>query len=119
MIATGVSELSGVVGTRAACIALAVSRASHYRRTRGPRRGLLAPRPHPARALSESERTAILETLHAERFFDASSNATYATLPDEGMYLASERTIYRILAGAGEVGERRDQRHPRRAHVIP
>ena len=113
MIATGVTELAPVVGTSAACAALAVSRASHYRRTRDPRLGPRAARPSPARALSENERTAVLETLHSERFIDASPAATYATLLDEGTYLASERTMYRILAGADEVHERRSQlRHP-------
>jgi putative transposase len=113
MIATGVSELSQVVGTSAACIALAVSRATHYRRDRGPRLGPPALRPRPARALSENERTTVLDLLHAERFVDASPAATYATLLDEGTYLASERTMYRILAGADEVRERRAQRrHP-------
>jgi len=37
----------------------------------------------------------------------------YATLLDEGTYLASQRTMYRILAASAEVRERRDQlRHP-------
>ncbi len=113
MIATGVTELGPVVGTRAACAALAVSRATHYRRTAGRRLGPPAPRPSPARALTETERTAVLDTLHTERFLDASPAATYATLLDEGTYLASERTMYRILAAACEVRERRDVlRHP-------
>jgi putative transposase len=64
-------------------------------------------------ALSEEERAAVLEQLHSERFVDASPAQVYATLLDEGTYLASERTMYRILAAAGESGERRDQlRHP-------
>jgi len=64
-------------------------------------------------ALSEEEREAVLGQLHAERFADASPAHVYATLLDEGTYLASERTMYRILAAAGESGERRDQlRHP-------
>ncbi len=113
MIAAGVTDLAPVVGTRAACAALAVSRATHYRRTRGRRLGPPAPRPRPVRALTEIERAAVLETLHAERFVDASPAATYATLLDEGTYLASDRTMYRLLAGADEVRERRDQRrHP-------
>ena len=113
MIATGVTELAPVVGTSAACAALAVSRATHYRRTAGRRLGPPAPRPRPARALSEIERTAVLDLLHTERFVDASPAATYATLLDEGTYLASERTMYRILAEASEVRERRAQRrHP-------
>ncbi len=113
MIAAGVTELASVVGTSAACAALAVSRATHYRRTRGPRHGPPAPRPSPARALLPAERTAVLDVLHSDRFLDTSPAATYATLLDEGTYLASERTMYRILAGAQEVRERRSQlRHP-------
>lgn len=113
MIATGVAELAPVTGTVAACAALAVSRATHYRRIAGPRLGPPAPRPSPARALTEIERTTVLDLLHTERFIDASPAETYATLLDEGTYLASERTMYRILAGASEVRERRNQRrHP-------
>ena len=113
MIATGVAELAPDTGTVAACAALAVSRATHYRRTSGPRLGPPAPRPSPARALTETERTTVLDTLHTERFIDASPAETVATLLDEGTYLASERTMYRILAASAEVRERRNQRrHP-------
>src|SRR3954452_18636072 len=51
----------------------------------------------------------MLELLHAPRFRDAAPAAIYATLLDEGVYLASERTMYRLLAAAGETRERRDQ----------
>ncbi len=113
MIATGIAELSPVTGTQAACAALAVSRATHYRRTMGPRLGPPAPRPSSARALTELERTTVLDTLHADRFVDVAPGAVVATLLDEGTYLASERTMYRILASAHEVRERRNQlRHP-------
>jgi putative transposase len=113
MIATGVAELAPVTGTVAACAALAVSRATHYRRIAGRRLGPPAPRPSPARALTETERTTVLDLLHTERFIDVSPAETYATLLDEGTYLASERTMYRILASASEVRERRNQRrHP-------
>ena len=113
MIATGVTELAPAVGTRAACAALVVSRATHYRRAAGRRHGPPAPRPVPARALAVEERATILEVLHAERFVDASPGAVVATLLDEGTYLASERTMYRILAANQEVRERRAQlRHP-------
>ena len=51
--------------------------------------------------------------LHAPRFVDASPAAVYATLLDDGVYLASERTMYRLLAAAGETRERRAQlAHP-------
>jgi putative transposase len=63
--------------------------------------------------LADDERQAVLDVLHSPRFCDASPAETYATLLDEGTYLASERTMYRLLATAGETGERRNQRvHP-------
>jgi putative transposase len=63
--------------------------------------------------LSEAERGEVLEMLHQERFMDKAPAAVYATLLDEGKYLCSMRTMYRILEAAGEVRERRDQlRHP-------
>jgi putative transposase len=65
-------------------------------------------RVHP-RALSGAEQQAVLAVLHAPRFRDAAPAAVYATLLDEGVYLASERTMYRLLAAAGETRERRDQ----------
>jgi putative transposase len=113
MMVTAVTELASVVGTRAACAALAISRATHYRHDREPLLGPPAPRPSPPRALSEIEQATVLDFLNGERFVDASPAQAYATLLDEGTYLASERTMYRILAAAGEVRERRNQRcHP-------
>jgi putative transposase len=51
--------------------------------------------------------------LHSERFVDCSPAQVWATLLDEGSYLASERTMYRLLAASGEVRERREQlTHP-------
>ncbi len=58
----------------------------------------------------------MLEVLHEPRFVDLSPAEIYATLLDEGHYLCSERTMYRVLAVHQEVRERRDQcRHPRYA----
>lgn len=115
MIAAGVTELAPVVGTRLACTALGMPRASWYRRSRGPRHGPPKPRPAPLRALSDPERTAVLAELHADRFADAAPAAVYATLLDEGTYLASEATMYRLLRAGGEVRERRRQAsHPPR-----
>jgi putative transposase len=55
----------------------------------------------------------VLARLHETRFADCSPAHVYATLLDEGTYLASERTMYRLLAAQGEVRERRDQlTHP-------
>lgn len=114
MIEQTVEELTPIVGTRPACRALGVAPATIYRRRRPPAPRPAKPRPTPARALSEQERRAVLELLHCERFVDASPAHVWATLLDEGRYLASERTMYRLLAAChGGVRERRDQlSHP-------
>jgi putative transposase len=53
------------------------------------------------------------DQLHAERFRDKAPAEVFATLLDEGVFLCSVSTMYRILAENGEVRERRDQlRHP-------
>ena len=101
------------IGLAPACRALGVSRATAYRH-RSPRPPLAqSPQRRCPLALSDEERQAVLAQLHSARFVDASPAAVYATLLDEGTYLASERTIYRLLAANAEVRERRDQlRHP-------
>jgi hypothetical protein len=99
-----------VIGTRAACRALGASPATIYRRRRPPAAPSPAlPRPRSPRALSDAERAAVLAQLHSERFVDSSRAQVWATLLDEGTYLASERTMYRLLAADGEVRERRAQ----------
>lgn len=114
MIEQTVEELTPIVGTRPACRTLGVAPATIYRRRRPPPPRPPRPRTRPPRALSEAERQAVLEVLHSERFVDTSPAQVWATLLDEGRYLASERTMYRLLAAAhGSVRERRDQlTHP-------
>ena len=110
-----VEQLVSEVGTKAACEAMGVSRASLYRR----RTRQAAPpvedkkRPSPPRALSREERQTVIDLLHSERFVDQAPHEVYATLLDEGVYRCSIRTMYRILAENKEVRERRNQlRHP-------
>ena len=106
-------ELAGRIGqTAEACEALGVARSTLYRRrqpvTPKPKR-----RPRPHRALDETEREEVLGALHCERFVDKAPAQVWATLLDEGTYLCSIRTMYRILEEHGEVRERRNQRrHP-------
>ena len=114
MIEQTVGELTPLVGTRPACRALGAAPATIYRRRRPPQPRSRRPRPVPARALSVAEREAVLAELHCERFVDCSPAQVWATLLDEGRYLASERTFYRLLAAHhGGVRERRAQlTHP-------
>ena len=109
MIEQAVEDLTPIVGTRPACRALGAAPATIYRRRNPPTPVPKRPKPPPARALSGEEREAVLEELHSERFVDCSPAQTWATLLDEGRYLASERTMYRLLAAEGETTERRNQ----------
>lgn len=114
MMEAAVEELTPVVGTRPACRALGVAPATIYRRRRPAQPRAAEPaRPVPPRALSANEREAVLEELRSERFVDRSPAQVWATLLDEGRYLCSERTMYRLLSENSEVRERRDQlQHP-------
>ena len=106
------AELAVDIGVKPACEALGVSRATFYRR-RKPVEKRQQPRPTPPRALSADERAETLAVLDSERFVDRAPAEIVATLLDEGTYLCSERTMYRLLAARAEVKERRDQRrHP-------
>ncbi len=107
-----VNETARSVGTRAACKALKVPRSSYYRWS-----DLRVPRPPKkrtgGRALSEEARDAVLAVLHEPRFIDQAPPQVYATLLDDGDYLCSLRTMYRVLQAHQEVRERRNQlRHP-------
>ena len=103
--------LGASIGVQAACATLIVPRSSFYRaRTKRPERTV--PKISP-RAISEAEKTKVRQELNSERFQDQSPREVYATLIDEGRYLCSWRSMYRILDENHEVRERRDQlRHP-------
>ena len=106
-----VDDLAAAVGVAEACRVLGVPRSSHYRARQAPTAALPPPKEHPvpARSLSVEERSAVRDLLNNERFQDCAPREVYATLLDEGIYLCSWRTMYRILAAADEVQERRDQ----------
>jgi putative transposase len=106
-------KLADQVGIAKACAALAINRADFYRhfapRPKPPPRQ----RPTPERALSETERQAVLDVLNSERFCDKAPAEVYATLLDQGIHLCSIRTMYRLLEEEDAVRERRNQlTHP-------
>ena len=115
-----IALLAPRIGTRAACVAAGVAQASWYRRHRSsPPPPKPAPVPHvervQPRALAPAERQAILDALHSERFADTAPAGAWAALLDEGTYLGSVSTYYRVLRAAGESRERRAQAaHPAR-----
>jgi putative transposase len=117
-------ELSARIGISSACRSLSLPRATFYRSQQPRPMGPMEPtvgalrvpgasrRPSP-RALTESERAEVLSLLHSEEFVDRAPAAVHAALLDQGRYLCSPRTMYRLLAEHGEVRERRNQlAHP-------
>jgi len=99
------------LGIAPACAAMGLALSSYYRQLH-PRPARTARRIQ-ARALSPLEREGALAMLHEPRFVDLAPGQIYTRLLDEGRYLCSERTLYRILEENKEVRERRDQlRHP-------
>jgi len=108
-----VTELAPSIGVAQACRVLGVPRAQYYRALQ-PRPAPPAPAPAPAatarspRALGSAERDAIRVLLNSERFVDLSPREIYATLLDEGVYVCSWPTMYRILREYGQTTRRRD-----------
>lgn len=114
---SAVAELVATLPVRRALSAFGASHATWYRRQK-PRSARACRRAAPPLALSGMERQAILGVLNHPRFADCTPYTAWARLLDEGTYLASVRTFYRVLAAHGLVRERRDQLiHP--AHAKP
>ena len=115
------------VGVGRACRAFGISQRT-YNHRRQAAEGRLAPRLSTAKPRSEHkvaawripdvERDEIRAVLCSDRFGDLAPAQVYAALLDEGTYLCSERTMYRILHEADLVGERR-RGHRHRGHIPP
>jgi putative transposase len=101
---------------RAVCDALGVSRSSLRRQLAGPTVAALAvehPTRRSRRRIPDAERQVILERMHADPYVDLAVPQMHAQWLDEGIYLCSVSTLYRILRANAEVKERRAQaRHP-------
>ncbi|WP_245651725.1 hypothetical protein [Streptosporangium amethystogenes] len=111
VIGQALEDLEQVLDTKNACELTGTSRATLYRR-RHPRprpAGPPTPRPVPPNALSRDERHRVLETLNSYRFVDKSPPRVWVTLLDEGLYLCSISTMYRLLRAEDGVRERRLQ----------
>ena len=113
-----VHVLAPAVGLACACAVMDIPRSGVYREDARRRQvvfGPMAPAPRPPAplALSEPERQALRGVLVSERFADCAPATIYATLLDEGIYLGSVSTMYRLLASDGPCRERRNQlTHP-------
>ena len=113
MVRQAVTGLAAQTSIQAACDWLAYPRSSYYRQQQT--RSVIESRPPrlSPRALPPVEREAVRDILNSDRFVDSSPRQVYGTLLDEGQYLCSVSTMYRILHDHDEVRERRNQkRHP-------
>ena len=121
MIAAHFDGLEAATSTKRACELLGAARATVYRRRNPPPAPRPAPprpappRREPANKLTEAERQRILSVLRSPEYCDLAPAQVWVRLLDDGIYLCSIRTMYRLLAIAGENRERRRQRtHPAR-----
>jgi putative transposase len=118
VITPAVLLLAEQTSTATACALLGKPRGSHYR-DRRPVPLVPAqrtPRASPPNALSPAEQDEIIKVLTGPRFCDKSVAQTWATLLDEGVYLASMSTMHSLLRLIGQAGDRRNQAtHPARA----
>jgi putative transposase len=115
VIDVAIAALTPLVGVRAGCAAVGEAQARWYRRHRQsqpPPKPERVPAPQP-RALSQVERAEVRRVLNSDEHVDEAPATVYATLLDEGVYLASVPTMYRVLREHDEVRERRRQAtHP-------
>lgn len=100
-------DMAPQTGIAAICSALGLSRASFYREQKPA--AVSKPQRDRHRALDEVERANVLAVLHEKRFADLAPAEVFYTLVEEGTYVGSLRTMYRVLKDNKEVRERRDQ----------
>jgi len=104
-------DLGRTVGTKSACSALSVPRATFYRQTSNngtPMEQVCSTAP--PLALMPAEKQAVIDVLHSERFQDMAPHQIYTNLLDDGQYLCSVSTMYRFMREIhGDVKERRRQ----------
>jgi putative transposase len=92
------------------CKLLGISRSTWYRRQKPKKQtdGRTSPR-----KLTDRQYRKTLTLLNSERFQDEAVPTVHAKLLDEGIYLCSPRTMYRILKAEKQVKQRRhDRKHP-------
>lgn len=115
------------VGKALACRAFGVSERTHRHR-KAASEGRVAPRPSRVKdgprvalpwQIPDEERDQIKNILCSDRFGDLAPAQVYATLLDEGTYVCSERTMYRILHEHDLVRERRRGHQPSRRYTPP
>src|SRR5208282_1917553 len=94
-------DLVPITGIRSACRVLTVSRATCYRALTAKPIKTKMLRISTGRQLSQAERDNILVILSSPEFVDKAPTEVYATLLDQGIFLCSISSMYRILRANG------------------
>lgn len=74
------------------------------------------PKTAPESKLSQAERKNVLKVLNSKEYRDLSPRQVVPRLADEGKYLASESTMYRLLHEAGQQKRRERSKEPQARH---
>ena len=104
--------------TAKVCETLSVPRSTFYRHRKTASSCRVKRSVPPKNKIGDEDRAKIFHILHDERFIDLCPREIVPTLADEGIYLGSIRSFYRVLAANNELCERRNiARHPK--HCAP
>jgi len=107
--------LTAILPVYRSCALAGVPRGSYYRTLAGPLQRESMQRPAPPNKLTDTEQQELITALNSARFVDKAPRQVWAALLDEGTYLASVSTMYRLLRARDQVRERRAQaRHEAR-----
>lgn len=115
--------VAGGARVEVACetIGLCARTLGRWRREEGGQDKRRGPRKTPAHKLTEQQRDALVATANTPRFRDLSPKQIVPLLMDEGKYLGSESTLYRVLHERGQMAHRgasrAPRRRPRREHI--
>lgn len=82
-------------------------------------RGAAAPHRQPSNKLSSLERRSVLDVANSQEFAHLAPNQIVPILADQGHYIASESTFYRVLHEAGQVAHRGKAKPPTRKRPAP
>ena len=114
-----IEEAAPSTGTKAACDAIGLSLPTFYRNRQPRQMAFRLRKGGSTQELTTGERNEVLAWLASDRFLDRSVRQVHATLWDEGQYLCSVSTLYRILRQNGPIKDRRNQaRHPKRERPV-
>ena len=87
-----------------------------WKAAHGGEDGRMGPKREPANKLTQMERKRLLKVVNSPEYRDLSPKQIVPKLADEGKYLASESTVYRVLREKGQMAHRERSRPAVHSH---